>query len=248
MPDRKSLSKKIRFEVFKRDSFTCQYCGKSAPDVVLEIDHINPVANGGNNGILNLITACYDCNRGKGKRLIDDNNEISKQKEQLDLMNEKRNQFKLLIKWKEELNQLLETQIDYIDSLFRRYNKSITEYGRNQIKNFIKKFGFEEVLESTEISFNQYYKTDADMHKVFDFIPKICAIRKRQKDDPILEHRMIIRKILKNKFNYIEYDFLSSVLDNLVIDLKQADKIKKIAMNSKNWLSFKETIKKEFEL
>jgi 5-methylcytosine-specific restriction endonuclease McrA len=29
---RKALSKKLRFEVFKRDNFTCQYCGRAAPD------------------------------------------------------------------------------------------------------------------------------------------------------------------------------------------------------------------------
>ena len=38
-PKRKSISKKARFEVFKRDSFTCQYCGRTAPDVVLHLDH-----------------------------------------------------------------------------------------------------------------------------------------------------------------------------------------------------------------
>ena len=43
MAKRKNLSKSVRFEVFKRDSFKCQYCGKSAPDVVLEVDHIIPV-------------------------------------------------------------------------------------------------------------------------------------------------------------------------------------------------------------
>ncbi|OAM26482.1 MULTISPECIES: HNH endonuclease [Eikenella] len=36
---RKSITKKLRFEVLKRDSFTCQYCGKAAPDVVLEIPY-----------------------------------------------------------------------------------------------------------------------------------------------------------------------------------------------------------------
>jgi len=35
MTERKTISKKIRFEVFKRDSFTCQYCGKSAPEIIL---------------------------------------------------------------------------------------------------------------------------------------------------------------------------------------------------------------------
>lgn len=63
MGARKPISKKIRFEVFKRDKFTCQYCGRSAPDVILEIDHLNPVINGGDNDILNLVTSCRDCNR-----------------------------------------------------------------------------------------------------------------------------------------------------------------------------------------
>lgn len=58
---RKGISKKLRFEVFKRDSFKCQYCGESAPDVLLEVDHIKPVASGGDNEITNLITVCKDC-------------------------------------------------------------------------------------------------------------------------------------------------------------------------------------------
>ena len=80
------ISKKQRFEVFKRDNFTCQYCGRMAPDVVLEINHINPISNNGNNDILNLITSCFDCNRGKGKRKLSENEEIKKQQEQLKLL------------------------------------------------------------------------------------------------------------------------------------------------------------------
>jgi len=68
MAKRKSLSKKIRFEIFKRDGFTCQYCGKTPPQVILEVDHINPVISGGDNDVMNLITSCFDCNRGKGAR------------------------------------------------------------------------------------------------------------------------------------------------------------------------------------
>jgi hypothetical protein len=65
-----SLSKKLRFEIFKRDSFTCQYCGKTPPDVILHVDHIHPVAHGGGDDPMNLITACSDCNLGKGAREI----------------------------------------------------------------------------------------------------------------------------------------------------------------------------------
>lgn len=38
--NRKPISKTLRFEVFKRDSFKCQYCGAEAPNVLLHIDHI----------------------------------------------------------------------------------------------------------------------------------------------------------------------------------------------------------------
>ena len=40
----KSASKKLRFEVFKRDLFTYQYCGSQPPEAVLKCDHIEPLA------------------------------------------------------------------------------------------------------------------------------------------------------------------------------------------------------------
>lgn len=68
---RKALGKKVRFEVFKRDGFLCQYCGRKPPDAVLEIDHLVALANGGDDSEANLVTACVDCNRGKGARALE---------------------------------------------------------------------------------------------------------------------------------------------------------------------------------
>lgn len=59
------MSKKSRFETFKRDGFMCAYCGATPPSVLLEFDHIIAVADGGTGDEGNLITACFDCNRGK---------------------------------------------------------------------------------------------------------------------------------------------------------------------------------------
>ena len=63
---RKSISKKRRFDIFKRDSFRCQYCGDTPPNALLHVDHIVPVKNGGQNDPDNLITSCQRCNLGKG--------------------------------------------------------------------------------------------------------------------------------------------------------------------------------------
>lgn len=65
--------KKTRFEVFLRDNFTCKYCGRKAPDVVLSIDHIHPKSKGGTNETKNLVTACVDCNREKGDMVLTQN-------------------------------------------------------------------------------------------------------------------------------------------------------------------------------
>lgn len=68
---RTALRPSIRFEVFKRDGFVCQYCGQRPPDVILEVDHITAVADGGTDDLINLLTACWECNRGKGRRALD---------------------------------------------------------------------------------------------------------------------------------------------------------------------------------
>lgn len=65
---RKGLSKKTRFDVFKRDGFKCQYCGRTPPQIILQVDHIIAVASGGGDDDTNLLTSCEDCNSGKGAR------------------------------------------------------------------------------------------------------------------------------------------------------------------------------------
>ncbi len=62
----------LRRHVLARDGYTCQYCGRYGQAVRLEIDHIVPVSKGGTNDVKNLVTACFDCNRAKGTRLLDE--------------------------------------------------------------------------------------------------------------------------------------------------------------------------------
>lgn len=60
-----TVSKRVRYEVLRRDGYACRYCGAMAPDVKLTIDHVMPVALGGDDQPTNLVAACFDCNAGK---------------------------------------------------------------------------------------------------------------------------------------------------------------------------------------
>lgn len=60
-----AVSKRLRYEVLRRDNHTCRYCGATAPDVPLRVDHVTPVALGGGDDPANLATACEPCNSGK---------------------------------------------------------------------------------------------------------------------------------------------------------------------------------------
>ncbi|MFA6427842.1 MAG: Shedu anti-phage system protein SduA domain-containing protein [Candidatus Magasanikbacteria bacterium] len=113
------ITKTIRFEVFKRDKFTCNYCGRKAPDIVLHVDHIEPVSKGGTNDIINLITSCYECNLGKSDKKLGDNSAVEIQRRQLELLQEKREQMELMVKWRKSLSKFDDQTVnivkDYLD-------------------------------------------------------------------------------------------------------------------------------------
>lgn len=52
-----------RHNVFKRDGFSCQYCGTNKE---LTLDHLIPRSKGGKSTWTNLVTACKSCNARKG--------------------------------------------------------------------------------------------------------------------------------------------------------------------------------------
>lgn len=64
-----SISKRLRYEVLRRDNHTCQYCGAKAPEAWLDVDHVFPQSLGGSDEPSNLVAACKDCNAGKGANL-----------------------------------------------------------------------------------------------------------------------------------------------------------------------------------
>lgn len=177
---REPLSKKIRFEVFKRDKFTCQYCGASSPDVILEVDHITPVSKGGTNDLLNLITSCRNCNRGKTNKELSDDSTVKLQKKRLDELQERKEQREMMIQWRESLVEELNEEVESISNIFMRDTAwKLTDEGKRKIKILVKRFGYNEVYNATEISLDRYYKGSIQSWDfAFSKIGGICYNRK----------------------------------------------------------------------
>jgi hypothetical protein len=65
LPSTMAVSKRLRFEILRRDNHTCRYCGATAPEAALTVDHVIPTSLGGTTEPTNLVAACRDCNAGK---------------------------------------------------------------------------------------------------------------------------------------------------------------------------------------
>lgn len=164
---RKAIPKKVRFEVLKRDKFTCQYCGAQAPDVVLNIDHIKPISKGGTNEISNLITSCFDCNSGKSDIELSDDTAIKKQKAQLDMLQERREQLEMMREWQLELTDESLTEATIVDDIIKKISGvHLTESGKKSINKLVRKFGFDVVCDSVRIAFNTYSNPETALSKV----------------------------------------------------------------------------------
>jgi len=170
MATRKAISKRVRFEIFKRDSFTCQYCGATPPAVILHIDHIDPVASGGKNNIDNLITSCQACNLGKGavsltsipKTLKEKAAEVAEREAQILAYN--------------EVLQAKEDRLDdekWAVAAKLEGKESIDSFNRADllsIRKFLEKLPFLSVLDAAEIAFSCGPRSEGRRFKYF------CAI------------------------------------------------------------------------
>lgn len=262
MAKRKSLTKKTRFEVFKRDKFQCQYCGNTAPDVVLNVDHIDPVANGGTNELINLITSCFDCNQGKKARLLNDDTVVKKQRKQMELIQERREQLELMLEWKKSLTEFEDEKVtmvsDYWTSMMNPF--MLNENGLKSLEKLIKKFPIEDILESIDIANKKYLVFDEDgkitkesVEEAFNKVGGICAL----KNMPELKQKMAyIKGICRNRFSYWDNKKGSIILNNYVNALKGAnwsdekiteDLEKEVipkSIESKNWTQWRELLEK----
>lgn len=171
---RKPIGKKMRFEVFKRDAFSCQYCGAHPPDSILHVDHIVPVALGGGNEIENLITACAPCNLGKGatsldavpKSLAEKAAEIAEREEQLA-------GYSAVLAARRER---IENDVWRVFSMLRPGAEKVPRDDFASVKRFVEQLGVEPVLDAAEIALNSSVPDRA----VFKYFCGVCWNKVRE--------------------------------------------------------------------
>lgn len=239
---RKAIGDKLRFEIFKRDQFKCQYCGKAAPDVVLHLDHINPVSKGGDNDILNLITSCIDCNSGKSDRLLTDNSILEKQRKMLEELDERRKQLKMMLDWREELkgfdNEVAQSVAQYIEE--KIYPAKVNELGVKNINTWLKRFELTELLQAIDDLKTIVMKDGKqDSNAMFNNIPKVANFNRKGQSE---KSACYIRGILKNRISYVDYSkallWLTDALDQGVDE----EELKELAKTVKHWTQFREAM------
>lgn len=179
-----TLSVKTRFEVLKRDRFTCAYCGKHPPEVLLEVDHIVPRAAGGSDDIANLTTACTDCNRGKGGRMLEEGTSPAVNQAALVEMQERIDQAKAYMDLLGSLESLIDEQVWRVNEAWGGAydaNVEVDEEGRRtlrfvgygrwpddrSIRRFIKKLGLEAVVDAVDITASRIRNPNMDAVRYF---------------------------------------------------------------------------------
>lgn len=167
---RKALSKKARFDVFKRDDFTCQYCGAVPPRVILHVDHIVPVAEGGRNHLDNLITSCEPCNLGKGARSLSDIPQSLKDKaKRTEELEEQIKGFNTVMLAKAKRIESEAWQIAARIEGEQRI-ESFNKENLISIKRFLERLSFSELIEAAEIADATNYQSS----RKFKYFCGVC--------------------------------------------------------------------------
>lgn len=249
---RRAIPKKIRFEVLKRDKFKCVYCGATAPDVLLHIDHVDPVANNGTSDILNLVTACSDCNLGKGARKLDDNSVVAKKRNQLEELQERQEQIQMMIKWQNSLKDIKNTILNDLKNYWEELAPGfeINEHGIKRLKGWIREFSYEEIREAMDIAADQYLifedqgtVTSESWNEGYAKMGGIARNRKDDRENPGKKELMYICGILRNRIRYnYQHELALTLLKRAHDNGTSTDELKTLALKVDYWDDFEDQI------
>lgn len=143
MAKRKAISDSLRWSVFARDGFSCRYCGRQAGQdgVTLAVDHVLSVAEGGDNRMDNLVTACKTCNGGKSAKSLlaaPSTEDVSKRinQKRVDVQQQAQTIRQAMEAEAEAEQAIVNMKCDAYGVKSTRFNRSETTTARNLISEF----------------------------------------------------------------------------------------------------------------
>jgi hypothetical protein len=178
-----AVSKRTRFEVFKRDRFVCQYCGRTPPTVILHCDHVIPQSGGGPDEIDNLVTSCEDCNLGKSNVPL---SEVpTSVQEKMERTREKREQVEALNELLKEERAIEDQQIEELGLYYFRLISPKAELvfvneRERSIRTFLRRLPCMEIIEAMDIAASRKDASLKDDWIRFKYFCGICWSKIRQ--------------------------------------------------------------------
>lgn len=174
---RKNISARTRFEIFKRDYFTCQYCGRKPPAIILHVDHIVPVAQGGGHENENLTTSCQDCNLGKSDVAL--SSVVEPIKDRIAIERERMLQMEQYNSWLTEIKQAKDHDFRLVsDAIISAEggdwaNFEIAGQRAATVRMLLKRLPRVEIIEAVEIADSRISFKDSP-YKAFKYFCGIC--------------------------------------------------------------------------
>lgn len=245
-----SVGKRTRFEVFKRDKFTCQYCGARAPDVVLHADHITPRAAGGSDDILNLVTACASCNGGKSDVLLSSHAEMDARGNRMRELEERRQQLEMLRDWHVSLASLDRQTAEMLFDVWRSLTCTVVEFSESSCASLVqmlKKYSFNEVVAGMKMACEKHLAPGTTLQPnsgevAFKCVAKYCRIAKINAENPADGRKRYVLGILRNRLPYVNLSTAAKLIDGADQVGVSFDYMEDCAKQSVSWTQFRDTV------
>lgn len=173
--------KRIKFEVFEKDSFKCQSCGRGAPIVTLQLTRIQETQH--NDNWLDtafLSTSCKDCEK---KRSDSTDKSTRNGFISIDELEERLQQLKMLINWRKGMLNIRKQQLAHLVNYWEHKIPSfvISNDQKKYILTYITKYSCEEIRSAMDMAADKFFVQSTDgtisnssILNAFGKVPEIC--------------------------------------------------------------------------
>ena len=247
--------KRIKFEVFEKDSFKCQFCGTGAPIVTLQLSRINDTQQSDNwLDTAFLSTSCKVC---ENKKTASDQNTQRNGFISIDELEERLQQLKMLINWRKGMLNIRKQQLA---NLVRYWENKVPGYSvdndqKKYILTYITKYSCDEIRSAMDMAADKFFVQHPDgtivnssVLNAFGKVPEICSTKSElinaHESDGLLS---ILEQIKNNITGFFDPRRASQWLNYARSWEVQIEHLFQMASSIQSWTEFSVNIDKMVE-